>query len=265
MKERLDVLLYEKGLAESREKAKRLIMAGIVFVANQRVDKAGTKVNTDDEIEVRGDKNPYVSRGGFKLEKALKEFEISAENKICMDVGASSGGFTDVLLQNGASKVYSIDVGHGQLAYKLREDSKVIVLEKTNFRNMEFDKVGELIDLAVMDVSFISVLKLADNLLNFLKEDGEYICLIKPQFEAGKEEVGKNGVVKDSKVHKKVLENVISGLKEKGLYLKKLDYSPIKGPKGNIEFIALFDKNEENSINMNLLINNTIENAQNKL
>lgn len=263
-KERLDVLLFESGMAESREKAKRLIMAGLVFVNDQRVDKAGTKVDIYSNIIIKGNNNPFVSRGGFKLDKAIKIFNVDVKDKVCMDVGASSGGFTDCLLQNGAKKVYSIDVGYGQFAYKLRQDERVVCLEKTNFRNMEFEKVGEMIDIAVMDVSFISILKLADNLLNFLKDDGIYICLIKPQFEAGRELVG-NGIIKDKNIHKKVVKDVIYGLEEKGLYVNKLDFSPIKGPKGNREFIAYVTKDKDNLIDIEKVVDECVENAHKEL
>jgi len=263
-KERLDVLMFESGLAESREKAKRLIMAGVVFVNDQRVDKAGTKVDLYSNIIIKGNDNPFVSRGGFKLDKALKVFEVDVTDKVCMDVGASSGGFTDCLLQNGAKKVYSIDVGYGQFAYKLRQDNRVTCLEKTNFRNMEFEKVGEMIDIAVMDVSFISILKLADNLLKFLKDDGIYICLIKPQFEAGKDLVG-NGIIKDKEIHKKIVKDVIYGLRDKGLFVEKLDYSPIKGPKGNREFISYITKNEDNIIDIENVVDECVEKAHKEL
>ena len=263
-KERLDVLMHDTGLAESREKAKRLIMAGLVFVDGKRIDKAGTKVDLYADVQLKGNDNPYVSRGGLKLDKAMKVFEIDAHGKTCMDVGASTGGFTDCLLQNGAVKVYSIDVGYGQLAYKLRTDERVVCLEKTNFRNMEYDLVGEKIDIAVMDVSFISVLKLADNLKNFLKEDSIVMSLIKPQFEAGREFVG-NGVIRDSAIHEKVLIDVITGLKEKGLYVKKLDYSPIKGPKGNIEFITYMTLKEEDLIDIPVLAKETVRKAHGEL
>lgn len=243
MKERLDVLVCNNNLADSREKAKRIIMAGIVYVDGNKVDKAGTKIDVDSKIEVRGKDIPYVSRGGLKLEKALKVFDINVDDKICLDVGASSGGFSDCLLQNGAKKVYSVDVGYGQLDYKLRNDERIVCLERTNFRNMEFEKVGEKVDIAVMDVSFISVLKLVDNLFNFLKDDFTYICLIKPQFEVGKKDVG-NGVIHDKLLHEKVIINISEELNKKGIYINGLDYSPIKGPKGNIEFIAYFGKNE---------------------
>ncbi|WP_290770605.1 TlyA family RNA methyltransferase [Anaerofustis sp.] len=263
-KERLDVLLFESGMAESREKAKRLIMAGLVFVNDQRIDKAGTKVDIYSNIMIKGNDNPFVSRGGFKLDKAIKVFDVDVKDKTCMDIGASSGGFTDCLLQNGAEKVYSIDVGYGQFAYKLRKDPRVVCLEKTNFRNMEFEKIGETVDIAVMDVSFISILKLADNLLKFLKDDGIYICLIKPQFEAGRELVG-NGIIKDINIHKKVVKDVIYGLKDKGLYVEKLDYSPIKGPKGNREFIALVTKNKDNLLDIDLAVEECVEKSHKEL
>ncbi len=241
MKERLDVLVCNNNLADSREKAKRIIMAGIVYVDGNKVDKVGTKIDVDSKIEVRGKDIPYVSRGGLKLEKALEVFDVDVSDKVCLDVGASSGGFSDCLLQNGAKRVYSVDVGYGQLDYKLRNDDRIVCLERTNFRNMEFEKVGEKVDVAVMDVSFISVLKLADNLLNFFKDDFTYICLIKPQFEVGKKDVG-NGVIHDKSLHEKVIINTINELNNRGIYINGLDYSPIKGPKGNIEFIAYFSK-----------------------
>lgn len=240
MKKRLDVLLFEKGLAESREKAKALIMAGLVYVNLQKADKAGQPVSEEDILEVRGNSCPFVSRGGLKLDKALKVFSIDVKDKIALDVGASSGGFTDCLLQNGAKRVYAVDVGYGQMSYKLRIDERVTVFEKTNFRNMSNDLISEKIDIAVMDVSFISVVKLADNLKNFIKETCDIIILIKPQFEAQKSVVGKNGVISDSAAHETIVVNTIYALENKGYYLKNIDFSPIKGPKGNIEFISQY-------------------------
>ena len=263
-KERLDVMVYDLGLAESREKAKRLIMAGLVFVDGQRVDKAGTKVDLYANIEIKGNDNPFVSRGGLKLDKAMKVFGIDAKGKTCMDVGASTGGFTDCLLQNGAKKVYSIDVGHGQFAYKLRNDERVVCLEKTNFRNMDFELVGEKVDIAVMDVSFISILKLADNLMNFMKPDSVLMALIKPQFEAGRELSG-NGVIRNADIHRQVTGDVIRGLEEKGFYVKNIDYSPIKGPKGNIEFITLSTLNPEDLIDIDSEVDRAVRKAHGEL
>ena len=239
-KNRLDSELFERGLAESREKAKSLIMAGRVQVNGTRADKAGSGVKESDEITVSGDDNPYVSRGGLKLEKALSVFPADVYAKTAVDVGASTGGFTDCLLQHGAKKVYAIDTGYGQLAYKLRTDERVEVFEKTNFRYMNAGTLEEKAGAAVMDVSFISVLKLAENLLNFLQEEADCIFLIKPQFETGREDAGKKGVVTDPEIHKKVLRKVISGLSDFGYCFAGLDFSPVKGPKGNIEFLAYF-------------------------
>ena len=236
-KVRLDVMMTDRLLAESRSKAQAMIMAGVVYVNDVKVDKAGFQVKETDNIEVRDNAIPYVSRGGFKLEKALEVFDFSVEGKTAIDIGASSGGFTDCMLQNGAVKVYAVDVGSNQLVYKLRTDPRVVSLEKTNFRNMPFEMIGERVDVAVMDVSFISITKLVENLRNFLKEDSHCVFLIKPQFEADKNDVGK-GVITDKKLHKSIVTNVIYSLAEMGYQLLELDYSPIKGPKGNIEFIS---------------------------
>lgn len=234
---RLDVLMTDRLLAESRSKAQAMIMAGVVYVNGVKTDKAGFQVTEEDNIEVRDNACPYVSRGGFKLEKALKVFDFSVDGKVAIDVGASSGGFTDCMLQNGAVKVYAVDVGSNQLVYKLRTDERVVSLEKTNFRNMPFELVGEKVDVAVMDVSFISITKLMENLRNFLKDDAHCVFLIKPQFEADKNDVGK-GVITDKKLHKSIVTNVVYKLAEMNYQLLELDYSPIKGPKGNIEFIS---------------------------
>ena len=239
-KNRLDSELFERGLAESREKAKSLIMAGRVQLNGIRADKAGFGVKESDEITVTGDASPYASRGGLKLEKALNVFPADVSEKTAIDVGASAGGFTDCLLQHGAKKVYAVDTGYGQLAYRLRTDERVQVFEKTNFRYMSAESIGEKAGTAVMDVSFISVLKLAENLLNFLDEEADCIFLIKPQFEAGREDAGKKGVITNPQIHKKVLMNVISGLSDFGYVFAGLDFSPLKGPKGNIEFLAYF-------------------------
>ena len=238
MKKRLDVAIFENGLCESREKAKALIMAGLVYVNGQKADKAGTGVGTEDKLEVRGNHCPYVSRGGLKLEKALSVFSIDPREKNAIDVGASSGGFTDCLLQNGAKHVYAVDVGYGQLAYSLRCDERVSVFEKTNFRNMPLEAIPQPLDLAVMDVSFISITKLAEHLKEFLKPDAHMMFLIKPQFEADRAMVGKKGVISDEKAHVSIVEKTLMTLLEKGYYIKELDFSPVKGPKGNIEFLS---------------------------
>ena len=237
-KTRLDIALFERGFAESREKARALIMAGIVYVNNQKSDKAGNTVKPDDIIEVRGETLKYVSRGGLKLEKAMKSFNISLENCICADIGASTGGFTDCMLQNGAKKVYSIDVGYGQLAWKLRTDERVINLERTNFRYVTREQVPDELDFASVDVSFISLYHILPNLRTLLKEGGRAVCLIKPQFEAGRENVGKKGVVRDKAVHIAVIEKIIGLIAENNYSLLGLDFSPIKGPEGNIEYLC---------------------------
>ena len=246
-KERLDVLLVNRGLAPSREKAKTLIMAGEVFVNGQREDKPGTtfeesKINS---LEVRGDTLPYVSRGGLKLEKAVNNFGFSLQDKVCMDIGASTGGFTDCMLQNGARKVYSVDVGHGQLDWKLRSDERVVCMEKTNFRYMVRDDIEDELDFASCDVSFISLTKILLPARRLLKDGGEMVCLIKPQFEAGKEKVGKKGVVRDPKVHEEVVHRIMDFVDIAGFEVLHLDYSPIKGPEGNIEYLIHIRKNPE--------------------
>lgn len=245
MKERLDVLLVNKGLAPSREKAKAIIMSGVVFVDGEREDKAGSTF--DDEkvkIEVRGSTLRYVSRGGLKLEKALKEFDLSVEGSVCMDIGASTGGFTDCMLQNGAVKVYSVDVGHGQLDWKLRNDERVVCMEKTNFRYMKREDIEDDIDFASCDVSFISLTKILIPARHLLKAGGEMVCLIKPQFEAGKDKVGKKGVVREPKVHEEVVEKICAYVGIVGFDILALDYSPIKGPEGNIEYLIHLKKND---------------------
>lgn len=265
MKERIDVLLFDRGLAESREKAKAIIMSGKVSVKGVMIDKPGTKINIEDVIDVKGSDHPYVSRGGLKLEKALKNFNINVKDKIAMDVGASSGGFTDCLLQFGAKEVFSIDVGYGQFAYKLRIDERVKCIERMNFRNMPFDEIGKKVDICVMDVSFISITKLIDNLLNFLKEDSAMVLLIKPQFEASKDLVGKNGVIRDEKVHYEIVLNVIKALENKGLALQNLDFSPIKGPKGNIEFVSHFIISDEKKENLEEVVIKCVRDAHTNL
>ena len=244
-KTRLDIALIERGFAESREKAKALIMAGIVFVNNQKSDKAGNTVKPDDIIEVRGETLKYVSRGGLKLEKAVESFNISLEGCVCADIGASTGGFTDCMLQNGAAKVYSIDVGYGQLAWKLRTDERVVNLERTNFRYVTREQVPDELDFASVDVSFISLYHIFPTLRTLLQEGGRAVCLIKPQFEAGRENVGKKGVVRDKSVHIAVIEKIIGLIAKNNFSLLGLDFSPIKGPEGNIEYLCFIEKDEK--------------------
>lgn len=251
---RLDLALLERNLAESREKAKAIIMSGIVFVNNQKIDKAGTSINLDSKIEIRGNTLAYVSRGGLKLEKALKEFNINLNQKVAMDIGASTGGFTDCMLQNGANKVYSVDVGYGQLAYKLRKDPRVVNIERTNIRYLEKNLIHESIDFASVDVSFISLKLVLPVIHKFLSKSAKLVCLIKPQFEAGKSSVGKNGVVSDINIHQEVISNMVEFIQKNGYKSLDLDFSPIKGPKGNIEYLlyltkdTTIDKNEVDKI-----------------
>lgn len=243
MKERLDVLLVNKGLAASREKAKAVIMAGIVYVDGQKEDKAGSTFDSEKAvIEVRGSSLKYVSRGGLKLEKALDCFDFNLDNKICMDIGASTGGFTDCMLQNGASKVYSIDVGHGQLDWKLRNDERVVCMEKTNFRYLTRNDIDDDIEFASCDVSFISLTKILLPARALLTDDGMMVCLIKPQFEAGRDKVGKKGVVREPKVHEEVIEKICVFAQMTGFTILDLDHSPIKGPEGNIEYLIHLKK-----------------------
>lgn len=245
MKERLDVLLVKRGLAQSREKAKALIMAGDVFVDGQREDKAGTMFEEERaRIEVRSAGLKYVSRGGLKLEKAMECFPIRLEDKICMDIGASTGGFTDCMLQNGAKRVYSVDVGHGQLAWKLRNDGRVICMEKTNFRHMKPGDIPDLLDFASVDLSFISLTKILLPARNLLAPGGEMVCLIKPQFEAGREKVGKKGVVRDPSVHREVIQKVMDFADLMGFSILGLTWSPVKGPEGNIEYLIHLRRQE---------------------
>lgn len=249
MKERLDVLLVKKGLAPSREKAKAVIMAGSVYVDGQKEDKAGSVFDEESaQIEVRGHALPYVSRGGLKLEKALKIFPITLTGKICMDIGASTGGFTDCMLQNGAAKVYSVDVGYGQLDWKLRQDSRVVCMEKTNFRYMTPEDIPDVLDFASVDVSFISLDKILTPAYALLKEQGEMVALIKPQFEAGREKVGKKGVVRDPKVHEEVISRIVRHADEVSFEVLDLSYSPIRGPEGNIEYLIHLKKNPERTV-----------------
>lgn len=237
-KERLDLLLCNKGLAESRTKAQAIIMEGLVFVAGQRVDKPGTAVDPESEIEVRGKLCPYVSRGGLKLEKALKFFGVEPLGYVCSDSGASTGGFTDCLLQQGAKKVFAIDVGYGQLDWKIRNDDRVVVMERTNIRNVTPEQLGEPLDLSVVDVSFISLKLVLPVIQRLLKPTGQVLCLIKPQFEAGKDKVGKKGVVRDKETHLEVLEGFLTLAGELGFTVLNLTYSPVRGPEGNIEFLG---------------------------
>ena len=243
-KERLDVLLVQLGLANSRELAKAYIMAGNVYVDGQKEDKAGTKVAVNADIEVKGSQMKYVSRGGYKLEKAINEFGVELEGKICLDIGASTGGFTDCMLQNGAKKVYAIDVGYGQFAWKLRNDERVVCLEKTNVRYVTHEQVPAEGDFASIDVSFISLTKVLPAVLGVLGPNGQLVCLIKPQFEAGREKVGKKGVVRDINVHKEVIEMIVNYVCAQNLGILALDFSPIKGPEGNIEYLIYLDKSQ---------------------
>ena len=245
MKERLDVLLVNRNLAESREKAKAIIMSGIVYVDGQKEDKAGTMFEDTVSVEVRGHTLAYGSRGGLKLEKAMTHFGVTLNGKICMDVGASTGGFTDCMLQNGAVKVYSVDVGHGQLAWKLRNDERVVCMEKTNIRYVTPEDIPDRIQFASIDVSFISLTKVLGPVKELLTEDGQIVCLIKPQFEAGREKVGKKGVVREKSTHLEVIESVIAFAKSIGFGILNLEFSPIKGPEGNIEYLLYLQNHPE--------------------
>ncbi len=241
-KERLDVLITQRELTTSREKAKAYIMSGVVYVNGQKEDKPGLQTKPDAVIEIR-EKMKYVSRGGYKLEKAIQVFPITLEDKVTMDVGASTGGFTDCMLQNGAKKVYSVDVGYGQFAWKLRQDPRVVCMEKTNMRYVTRDQIEDDIEFASIDVSFISLSKIIGPLQGLLTENGEIVALIKPQFEAGREKVGKKGVVRDPAVHVEVIENVLTFVREIGFGVHGIDFSPIKGPEGNIEYLAYLKNN----------------------
>ena len=241
-KQRLDQLVFEKGLTESRERARTSIMAGLVYVNGQKETKPGTFVDPEASVELRGEQLRYVSRGGLKLEKALRVFPVDVTGAVCVDCGASTGGFTDVLLQNGAEKVFAVDVGYGQLAWSLRQDPRVVCMERTNIRYVIPEQIGQPADIAVADLSFISLRLVLGPVRELLKEDGHMICLVKPQFEAGKEKVGKKGVVRDPAVHREVLESFIGFSSEAGFGLRGLDYSPIRGPEGNIEYLAWLQK-----------------------
>lgn len=268
MKERLDVLLVKRGLAESREKAKAVIMAGDVFVDGQREDKAGSMFDDKKEITVKENTLKYVSRGGYKLEKGIEEHGVSLAGKICMDVGSSTGGFTDCMLKNGAVKVYAVDVGTNQLAWKLRQDERVVSMEKTNIRYLTRDQIADDIAFASIDVAFISLTKVLEPVRELLAPGGEVICLIKPQFEAGREKVGKKGVVRDEAVHREVIDTVISYARSIGFTVLWLDYSPIKGPEGNIEYLMEIKKGEaatEFPLETSQLITETVKAAHGSL
>ena len=244
-KQRADVALVERGLCESRTKAQVSIMAGEVYVGTRRIDKASELIKPEDELEIRGKSNPYASRGGLKLEKAITSFQADLRGKVCMDIGAATGGFTDVCLQNGAAHVYAIDVGYGQLDWKLRNDPRVVCLERTNARYLDHEQVPDVLDFASIDVSFISLKLIFPALYSLLREGGEIACLIKPQFEAGPEKVGKKGVVRDPKVHLEVLENFLTHAKDNHFTVLGITYSPIRGPEGNIEYLGYLRKSGE--------------------
>ncbi|WP_270853304.1 TlyA family RNA methyltransferase [Roseburia hominis] len=265
MKERLDVLLVNRGLAPSREKAKTMIMEGNVFVENQREDKAGATFDTEAEITVKGNTLKYVSRGGLKLEKAMTHFGITLKGKVCMDIGASTGGFTDCMLQNGAVKVYSVDVGYGQFAWKLRQDPRVVCMEKTNIRYVTPADIDDVLDFASVDVSFISLTKVLIPARELLRDGGEMVCLIKPQFEAGREKVGKKGVVRDKAVHEEVVERIIEFASQNGFFVKNLEYSPIKGPEGNIEYLVYIRKDETGGVDAAVDIKAVVDAAHGEL
>lgn len=258
-KERIDTLLVEKGLVDSREKAKKYVMAGLVFIESVRVDKPGSKVPIDSVIEVKGNPIPYVSRGGLKLEKALNEFPVTVNNRIALDIGASTGGFTDCMLQNGVSKVYAIDVGYGQLAWSVRSDNRVIPMERTNIRHVKVEDIGELANFVTIDVSFISLRLVLPVAKELTTEDVDIIALIKPQFEAGREKVGKKGVVRDINVHKEVITEIFNFCKSIDLFFKGLTYSPVKGAEGNIEYLAHIGKTKTGAIeDVEVLLNKIV-------
>ena len=261
-KERLDVLLVKRNLAPSREKAKAVIMSGNVYVEGQKEDKPGTTFSEESRIEVRGHALPYVSRGGLKLEKALKNFNVSVEGRVCTDVGSSTGGFSECMLQNGAKKVFAIDVGRGQLDWKLRQDSRVVCMEKTNIRYVRPEDIGEPVDFSSIDVSFISLTKVLVPIREYLTEDGEIVALIKPQFEAGREKVGKKGVVREKSTHLEVIRMVTEYAREHGFDVLELEFSPIRGPEGNIEYLVHLKKcGEEGALYGGVKIEETVERA----
>ena len=244
-KKRLDAAVFEQGFCDSREKAKTLIMAGVVYVNNQKADKPGMQIKDDDSIEVRSNPLKYVSRGGLKLEKAMSSFDIKLDGLVCADIGASTGGFTDCMLQNGAKKVYSIDVGYGQLAWKLRTDPRVVNMERTNFRYVTKEQVPDELSFASVDVSFISLSLIVPAMRTLMRNDAYAVCLIKPQFEAGRDKIGKKGVVRDKSVHIEVVDNIIGMMLNNGFSVSGLDYSPVKGPEGNIEYLILVQKSDQ--------------------
>lgn len=248
IKKRLDVLLTERGFADSRTKAQAIIMSGMVYVGGQKADKPGVSYEENVDIEVRGDVCPYVSRGGLKLEKALRDFGVKPDGYVCSDSGASTGGFTDCLLQQGAKKVFAIDVGYGQLDWKIRSDDRVVVMERTNIRYVTPEQLGEPLDLSVVDVSFISLKIVLPTIKTLLKPTGQVLCLIKPQFEAGREKVGKKGVVRDAATHKEVLDDFVELANNLGFTILGLTFSPVKGPEGNIEFLGHLTLNEQQGI-----------------
>ncbi len=262
---RLDVAVYERGFAETREKAKAMIMAGSVYLNGQKALKGGVTIKETDVIEVRGAVNPFVSRGGLKLNKAVKSFGLDLSDCVCMDIGASTGGFTDCMLTNGAKKVYAIDVGYGQLAWKLRCDERVVNLERTNFRYVTRDQVPDEVDFASVDVSFISLKLILPVMHTLLKKGGRSVCLIKPQFEAGKENIGKKGVVRDKSVHESVVENITSFASENGFKVIDVDFSPIKGPEGNIEYLMYIEKNDEGEMLWQGSVNELVERSHENL
>ena len=265
MKERLDVLLVSKGFFDSREKAKRAIMAGLVFIGQERYDKAGTMVPEDADIHVKGDTCPYVSRGGLKLEKSIKTWDLYLEGAVCMDIGSSTGGFTDCMLQNGASRVYALDVGTNQLAYSLRVDPRVVVMEKTNIRDLDTDSFEKL-DFISIDVSFISLNLVLPVASRLLKEGGQMVALVKPQFEAGREKVGKGGIVRDKSVHREVVENVVKYAENADLRPCGLSYSPITGAKGNIEYLLYMKKTSDEDVLLTEAdIRNIVESSHSEL
>jgi len=265
-KVRIDTLLVEKNFFSTREKAKKALMSGIVYVNNQLIDKPGMKVEAEADIEIRGKTLPYVSRGGLKIEKAIKNYNIDLSHLVCMDIGASTGGFTDCMLQNGAKKVYAIDVGYGQLDWKLRQDDRVVSMERTNIRYVNPKDIEDEIDFASIDVSFISLKLVLPVVKELVKKDGKIIFLIKPQFEAGREKVGKKGVVREKAVHREVIEEVLRFAYELGLTIEDTTYSPIKGPKGNIEFLAyVSNRPSDNTYNFEKLALDVVESAHKEL
>lgn len=264
-KKRLDTMVFEKGFSQSREKARALIMAGQVYVDNQKADKPGTMYPVTVDLEVRGNVMPYVSRGGLKLEKAMKSFGITLTDKITMDIGASTGGFTDCMLQNGAKKVYSIDVGYGQLAWKLRTDERVVNMERTNIRYVTREQVPDEIDFFSVDVSFISLCLVLPVARNLMAEDACAVCLIKPQFEAGRDKVGKKGVVRDPKVHIEVIEKIAKFVLDNGFSILGLDFSPVKGPEGNIEYLIYLQRSDNAETRTELNIREIVEKSHKTL